>query len=550
MRPAHGGSAVLNNRRLVLAHFWFAFATFGVALLLGAWQMYVRSPLHAWLSAPELYYRSVTAHGSVMAYVFPTLIAMGFGYAITELSLEQRLVGKRWAWAGWWLVAVGSIVAMVPVSMGRASVLYTFYPPMIGNPFYYIGVVLVVVGSWIWVALMSVNLHVWKTANPGKPVPLPMFANVAGSYLWAWTAVGAAIEILFQILPVALGLKSTIDSGLARVFFSWTLHAIVYFWLMPAYIAYYTLVPRAVGGRLYSDEMARISFILFLVVAMPIGIHHLFADPQVGSGFKFLQSVFTALVAVPTLLTVFTICASVEIAGRLRGGKGAFGWIRALPWHEPMMLAVAFSFVMLGFGGAGGLINMSYQLDSTIHNTQWITGHFHLIFGGAIVIMYFAIAYELWPQLTGRSLTSVRLIRWQLWTWFVGMIVTTFPWHYAGILGMPRRMAFFDYSDPAIAPEAITVVLSFVGALILVASAVLFFIVLAGGHRGVIEPARRFEFSVAVHPPRTLPIALNSFGLWIALMIGLTVVNYGYPIAQLLALPQTSVPAVWIGGQR
>ncbi len=28
---------------------------------------------------------------------------------------------------------------------------------------------------------------------------------------------------------------------------------------------------------------------------------------------------------------------------------------------------------MLGFGGAGGLINMSYQLDASIHNTQWIT---------------------------------------------------------------------------------------------------------------------------------------------------------------------------------
>ena len=61
--------------------------------------------------------------------------------------------------------------------------------------------------------------------------------------------------------------------------------------------------------------MGRISFILFLVVAMPIGIHHLFEDPEVGAGFKFLHSVFTALVAVPTLLTVFTICASVEIAG-------------------------------------------------------------------------------------------------------------------------------------------------------------------------------------------------------------------------------------------
>lgn len=39
-----------------------------------------------------------------------------------------------------------------------------------------------------------------------------------------------------QILPVALGFRTRIDAGLARVLFSWTLHAIVYFWLMPTYI--------------------------------------------------------------------------------------------------------------------------------------------------------------------------------------------------------------------------------------------------------------------------------------------------------------------------
>ena len=287
--------------------------------------------------------------------------------------------------------------------------LYTFYPPLIGNAFYYIGVVLVVVGSWIWVALMAVNLRVWRKAHPGGTVPLPMFANMAGAYLWAWTSLGASIEILFQILPVALGFKHTIDAGLARVFFSWTLHAIVYFWLMPAYIAFYTLVPRAIGGRLYSDKMARLSFILFLVFSMPIGVHHLFQDPQIGAGVKFLHAVFTGMVAIPTLLTIFTITASVEIAGRLRGGVGPLGWVKRLPWHNPMMLAVTFSFVMLGFGGAGGLINMSYQLDFAIHNTQWITGHFHLIFGGAIVIMYFALAYDLWPHLTGRALGDGRL---------------------------------------------------------------------------------------------------------------------------------------------
>ena len=78
-------------------------------------------------------------------------------------------------------------------------------------------------------------------------------------------------------------------------------------------------MPRAIGGRLFSDTMGRIAFILFLIVAMPIGVHHVFQDPEVGSDFKFMHSVFTAMVAVPTLLTVFTICASVEIAGRLRG---------------------------------------------------------------------------------------------------------------------------------------------------------------------------------------------------------------------------------------
>jgi len=545
---------VFHAKRLVLAHFWLAFVAFFVALLLGAWQMLVRSPLMSWVGNPEHYYRSVTAHGTVMGYVLPTLVAMGFGYAICELALKQRLIGLKWAWAALILLAVGAVMAMVPVAMGRASVLFTFYPPMIGNVFYYLGVVLVVVGSWIWVALMHVNLRAWKRANPGKPIPLAMFANVAGAYLWAWTAVGAALEILFQILPVALGLKSTIDAGLARVLFSWTLHAIVYFWLIPAYIAYYTLVPRAIGGRLYSDSMARISFVMFLVFAMPIGIHHLFADPQVGAGFKFVHSVFTAMVSVPTLLTVFTICASVEIAGRLRGGKGLFGWLKALPWSNPMMLVLALSFVMLGFGGAGGLINMSYQLNSTIHNTQWVTGHFHLIFGGAIVIMYFAIAYELWPQLTGRTPGSAKLIRTQLWLWFIGMIILTFPWHYVGLLGAPRRMAYYDYSNPAIAPEAIWVTASAIGGFVLVISGALFVYILAktqfGSASSEEEAPAPFTFATCAYPVEHVPVALNSFRLWVTLMIALTVVNYSVPIVQLLRLPQTSVPAVYVGAPR
>jgi cytochrome c oxidase subunit 1 len=195
------------------------------------------------------------------------------------------------------------------------------------------------------------------------------------------------------------------------------------------------------------------------------------------------------------------------------------------------------------------LINMSYQLDATIHNTQWITGHFHLIFGGAIVIMYFAIAYDLWPHLTGRALPDLRLIRTQLWLWFVGMIVTTFPWHWVGILGMPRRMAYYDYSDPAISPEALSVSLSAVGGLILLISGILFLFILARGMRTPAADAGNYRFSLAVHQPTTVPLALNSHALWVALMIGLTVTNYGYPILTLATRQDTSVPAVYVGAQ-
>ncbi len=540
---------MLRARKLVLAHFAVAFVAFLGALVLGAWQMFVRSPLSTWINNPEHYYRSVTAHGTVMAYVLPTLVAMGFGYAICELALKKPLVGLRWAWAGFWLVIAGTALAALTMALGKASVLYTFYPPMVASPFYYLGVVLVVVGSWIWVALMAINLRAWKKENPGAPVPLAMFGNVAGAYLWAWTSVGAAVEILVLILPASLGWTDTINAGLARVLFSWTLHAIVYFWLMPAYIAFYTVVPRAIGGRLYSDTMARVAFVLFLVFSMPIGIHHLFADPQVGAGFKFVHAAMTAMVSVPTLLTVFTIVASVEIAGRLRGGKGLFGWVKALPWDNPMMLAVTFSFVMLGFGGAGGIINMSYQLNESVHNTQWVTGHFHLIFAGAIVLMYFMVAYELWPQLTGCAPLSPKLVKTQIWLWFVGMMVLTIPWHLVGLMGMPRRMAYYDYTNPDIAPQAWTVTVSTLGGFVLLASGILLVYILATARRRENAPVAPFTFARSAHPGGATPVALNGFGLWVAMMIALTVVNYGYPIAQLAMLKDASVPVIPIGSR-
>lgn len=519
--------------RLILAHLWTAFGAFGVAIVLGLWQMWVRSPFAAPLSSAENYFISVTAHGSAMAYVLTTFFIMGFGYFVAETALKRAIAYPRVAWTAFIVGILGVILVVATVLGGRATVLFTFYPPLTASPWFYIGLVLVVVSSWVWCALMLIAMRQWKRDNPGQSVPLAMFATTANAVLWLWTTVGVAVELLFLVIPASFGWTDAVDVGLTRTLFSWTLHAIVYFWLVPAYIALYTMAPQRAGGRLYSDLMARISFVAFLIYGLPVGLHHLFMDPHPSAGFKTVQMVLTVLVAVPTLLTVFTVCASMEIAGRLRGGKGLLGWVGALPWQEPMVLATGLSFFMLWFGGFGGLINMSYGMNAMVHNTSWVTAHFHMIFGGSVVIMYFAIAYEIWPKLTGRAAPSIAHQRLQLWSWAAGMMVLSLPWHLLGMAGQWRRVAQFDYSDPNIAWWAPWTTASLVGGAIMVLSAALFLWNLIVFHlddkaeRTDIEPMR---YAVALHAGTPVPAALNGFRLWNILVLVLMAAAYALPI--------------------
>ena len=80
------------------------------------------------------------------------------------------------------------------------------------------------------------------------------------------------------------------------------------------------------------------------------------------------------------------------------------------------------------------------------------------------------------------------------------MMVMTMPWHWVGLLGQPRRMAYFDFSNPALSNQGWTLVAGTLGGLMLVLSALLFIYILARAGRSEATPAP-YTFSTPVHMP-------------------------------------------------
>jgi cytochrome c oxidase subunit I len=345
----------------------------------------------------------------------------------------------------------GTVMALATVFAFKSSVLYTFYPPLQAHPLFYIGLTLLVVASWGWAANMIATWRACRTARPDRPVSLALHATTANALLWILATVGVASEMLFQLIPWSLGLTKTVDPVLARTLFWYFGHPLVYFWLLPAYSIWYGLIPREAGGKLFSEPLARMTFALFLVFSTPVGFHHQFQDPGIPAGWKLFHTFNSMIISFPSLITAFTVVASLEVAGRLRGGKGLFGWIGALPWGNPTVSSALLAGLLFMVGGFGGSINAAYALNSVVHNTAWIHAHFHLTVGSAVALTFMGTAYYLVPRLSGRDLELGLLAKVQPYLWFLGMVLFSFVNHVTGLMGMPRRIFTDSYNG---APQA------------------------------------------------------------------------------------------------
>src|SRR5262245_27163687 len=209
------------------------------------------------------HYHSLTIHGVLNALVWTTFFICAFLPFITSRSLQLPLASPRLGWLTFWLMVAGLALAAVPLVGNAATVMFTFYPPLKAHWAFYIGLTLVVAGTWLVTLNLVMTWRAWRARNPGRHTPLPAFMSLVTLVMWSIASLGLAGEMLFLLIPWSLGLMDGTDALLARTLFWFTGHPIVYFWLLAAYASWYTLVPRQAGGKLFSDPMARTSFILF-----------------------------------------------------------------------------------------------------------------------------------------------------------------------------------------------------------------------------------------------------------------------------------------------
>lgn len=525
------------DAKLSMAHLYVAYIALALGGLAGLLQVLVRSGKFE-LPLGITYYQVLTVHGVLLGLILTTFFILGFQFSAVSrttgtLSNKARMVG----WIGFWLMTIGTAMAATMVLLNEASVLFTFYAPLQAHPIFYIGLTLVVVGSWFACGSMISNYVKWRKKNPGNVSPLLTFMVVINSVLWIVATIGVATTVLLQMLPWSLGLVDTIDVLISRTLFWYFGHPLVYFWLLPAYMCWYVVIPKVLGTKIFSDSLARMSFILFLLFSVPVGFHHQLTEPGIDPAWKFLQVILTFLVVIPSLMTAFSLFGTFEMYGRSKGATGLFGWVKKLPWGDARFVVPFIGMVAFIPAGAGGMVNASNQLNQVVHNTVWVTGHFHLTLATSVVLTFFGISYWLVPHLTGRVLTKKmnKLAIVQAITWSIGMAFMSGAMHAAGLLGAPRRSSFSTYGDAQQALDWIPYqIAQAVGGTILFIGIILVLIIFI--NLAFFAPKGEEEFPVGENAENAekAPLVFENWKLWLGITVLLILFAYTIPLIDMI----------------
>ncbi|AST90125.1 cytochrome C [Sutcliffiella cohnii] len=512
-----------------------------IALLLGGLMGVIQGlnragvlELPTWLN----YYQILTAHGLLLVVVMSSFITIGYFYAGFSHTLGGLLPKvRKMAWIGFGLKIFGFVLVVIPVLMNEASVMYTFYPPMAAHPMFYFGLVFIVLGVWMLAAGAFVNVANWRKNNKGQHLPILAFFGTGVFVLLVGATAIVAVEVIFMIIPWTLGWVDGINVMVSRTLFWAFGHTAVNIWYLTAVSAWYVIIPKIIGGTRFNDYLTRVVVIALVIMNITGGFHHQIIDPGISLSIKYMHVFMSLAIGFPSLMTAYAMFRVFERTGRRKGGKGALGWLRKLPWGDVRFLAPFIAMAAFIPAGAGGIVQSTNQLNQVAHNTMWVVGHFHLTLGMTVVMTFFGISYWLVPLVFKRVLTpamnKVGVIQTILWT--IGMTIMAFSMHAVGLFGSPRRTSFTTYGDfsSTLGWDPYMAAIG-VGAVMLAIAGVLQ--IYAVFNMMFFAPKGKTEFPIAdVEPDEApTPYFTERWGVWVVLMLIVVAMAYVPPLIDMI----------------
>lgn len=519
--------------RLSLANLFVAFIALLLGGIAGLLQGFVRSgylELPSWIS----YYALLTAHGVLLVLVLSSFFSIGYLYAGTSRVLGG-LAPKTivFGWTGFGLMTVGTAIAAFFILSGDANVLYTFYTPMQAHPWFYIGLALLVVGILLNCVGMFITYQSWRKRNPGELTPLFAFFANAVFVLWVFASLFIAVFVVGMVIPWAFGWVPTIDPMIGRTMFWAFGHTLVNIWMLTSISAWYVSMPKIIGGKVFSDSLARVAVVILVVANVPGGFHHQILDPGLSVELKFLHVIQTFMIIFPSLMTAFAMLATMERAGRAKGVTSLLGWWKTLPWSDARFFALIVAMFAFIPAGLGGIINASNQVNQVVHNSIWVTGHLHLTVGTTVMLTFFGVSYWLIPFLTGRTMTKTlnKLAISQTIIWAGGMLLMSGAMHANGLLGSPRRTANTTYNGHSEASGwAMYETLMAMGGVILFIGIILLIYIWV--QLAFFAPKGKTDFPIGEdHSEKDRsPLFMDRWSIWVALSVLSIAIAYIIPL--------------------
>ena len=395
------------------------------------------------LLTAEQYNQMFTMHGTTMVFLAIMPLSAAFFNYLIPLQIGARDVAfPRLNAFSYWVFLLGGIFMNASWFFGAApdggwfgyAPLTTMqFSPGLNIDFWVIG--LQILGISSLAAAFNFITTIINMRAPGMNLMrMPMFT-------WNAFVVQFLLVLAFPVITVALVFLQfdrffgttfyTIGAGADPLLWQhlfWIFgHPEVYILILPAFGLTSEIIPTFSRKPIFGYPVMVYATMLIAFLGFGVWAHHMFSVGMGAIG-DTVFGVTTMLIAIPT-------------------GVKIFNWIFTM-WGGSIKFTTAMNFAialvgLFTIGGISGVMHASPPADLQQTDTYFIVAHFHYVLFGGSMMGIFGGIYYYYPKMTGRLL-SEGLGQIHFWLMFIGMNLTFFPMHYAGLMGMPRRIYTYD----------------------------------------------------------------------------------------------------------